>query len=589
MPALLTPRRRFAARGAGPAAFVGARPNLPHGRLGQATVRLLAVVMVCLATACGTTIGGDPDPGRDALGNTGAVTAGHPLAAEAGLRVLQAGGLAMDAAITAAAMLAVARPHMNGVGGDMFLLYFDSATQLTYALNGSGRAGSAKTLEELRAAGLERMPGSGPLSVSVPGAVGAWAEGLRRFGTISFSQALAPAIELATAGLPVSERLAEDIAGAEAKLKREPEAARIFLPGGAPPQPGDILPRPDLAETLRTLAEHGPEELYTGALGRTIVRFLQERDGLVTHNDMADYLPEWTQPISTSYQGLRVMAFPPNTQGVTLLEELALLQQVDTDLGGLGHNTPDYLHTVSEAIRLAFIDRDREVADPKAMAVSVDELLDPARIGQLASTIDPSGRAPVLETEASEDHPNTVYVIAVDQYGNVVSLIQSLFATFGSGLVVPDTGIVLQNRGSLFRFDETHPNVFAPGRRPFHTLCPVIVLDNDLPWLAVGTPGGDGQTHTIVQVLNNIHLFGMSPQEAIDAPRLRRLGDGSLAIEDQVPQEVRDALEARGYTVHARSGWTAEFGGAQAVLVDQATGRRRAGADRRREGWAVAY
>ena len=552
---------------------------------------LLALVLA-LTTACGTTVVRDVDPGRDAVGNTGAVTAGHPLAAEAGLRVLEAGGLAMDAAITAAAMLAVARPHMNGVGGDMFLLYYDSATNLTYALNGSGRAGSAKTLEELKAEGLERMPGSGPLSVSVPGAVGAWAEGLRRFGTISFGQALQPAIELAKAGLPVSERLAEDIAGAEAKLRREPEAARVFLPGGAPPQPGDVLPRPDLAETLRTLQEHGPVELYAGALGRKIVGFLQERDGLVMHNDMADYLPEWTQPISTRYQGLEVMAFPPNTQGVTLLEELAMLQHIDPDLAALGHNSADYLHTVSEAIRVAFVDRDNEVADPKAMRVSVDDLLDSARIRELATTIDPSGQAPVPGNEASEaaqDHPNTVYVIAVDQYGNVVSLIQSLFATFGSGLVVPDTGIVLQNRGSLFTFEEDHPNVFAPRRRPFHTLCPVIVLSNDLPWLAVGTPGGDGQTHTIVQVLNNIHLFGMSPQEAIDAPRLRRLGDGSLAIEDRVPQAVRDALEVRGYTVHTRTGWTAEFGGAQAVLIDQIAGRRRAGADRRREGWAVAY
>ena len=549
----------------------------------------LAAVLAIIASTCASPIARNAEPGRDALGNRGAVTAGHPLAAEAGLRVLQSGGLAMDAAITAAAMLAVARPHMNGVGGDMFLLYYDSATNLTYALNGSGRAGSGKTLDELKAAGLERMPGSGPLSVSVPGAVGAWAEGLRRFGTISFAAALQPAIELATTGLPVSDRLAEDIAGAEEKLRGEPEAARIFLPGGAPPQPGDILPRPDLAKTLQTLQELGWEEMYTGALGRQVVGFLRERDGLVMLNDMADYLPEWTQPISTRYQGLEVQAFPPNTQGVTLLEELALLQRVDVDLAALGHNSADYLHVVAEAIRLAFVDRDSEVADPAAMRVSVDDLLDDARLRQLASAIDPSGPAPPVETEAAADHPNTVYVIAVDQYGNVVSLIQSLFATFGSGLVVPDTGIVLHNRGSLFRFEENHPNVFAPRRRPFHTLCPVIVLSNDLPWLAVGTPGGDGQTHTLVQVLNNMQLFDMSPQEAIDAPRLRRLRDGSLAVEDRVPQEVRDALEARGYTVHSRSGWTAEFGGAQAVLVDQIAGRRRAGADRRREGWAVAY
>ena len=554
----------------------------------RATAVVVMLSVAIMTTGCGA-VTTDTEPGRDARGNTGAVTAGHPLAAAAGLEVLEAGGLAMDAAITAAAMLAVARPHMNGVGGDTFLLYYDSATNLTYALNGSGRAGSAKTLEELKAEGLERMPGSGPQSVSVPGTVGAWAEGLRRFGTLSFAQALQPAVELATAGLPVSDRLAQDIAGAEAKLRREGEAARIFLPGGAPPQPGDILARPDLAETLRTLQEHGPDELYRGALGRKVVRFLQERGGLVTHNDMADYLPEWTQPISTRYQGLEVMAFPPNSQGVTLLEELALLEQVDTDLAALGHNSADYLHTVSEAIRLAFVDRDNEVADLTAMRVSVDDLLDETRIGELAATIDPSGPAPVVWTQTTEDHPNTVYVIAVDQYGNVVSLIQSLFATFGSGLVVPGTGIVLQNRGSLFTFEEGHPNLFAPRRRPFHTLCPVIVLSNERPWLAVGTPGGDGQTHTIVQVLNNIQLFGMTPQEAIDAPRLRRLGDGSLAIEDRVPQEVRDALEARGYTVHARSGWTAEFGGAQAVLIDQIAGRRLAGADRRREGWAVAY
>ena len=447
-----------------------------HPRTKRVATAVLSSILATVTSACDLPIGRNAEPGRDALGTQGAVTAGHPLAAEAGLRVLQSGGLAMDAAITAAAILAVARPHMNGVGGDMFLLYYDSATNLTYALNGSGRSGSAKTLEDLKSAGFEQMPRSGPSSVSVPGAVGAWAEGLRRFGTISFADALQPAIELATAGLPVSEQLADDIAAAEGKLRQEPEAARIFLPGGTAPQPGDLLPRPDLRATLKALQEHGWQEMYTGALGRRIVRFLQERDGLVTLNDMADYLPEWTQPISTRYQGLEVQAFPPNTQGVTLLQELAILQEVDADLAELGHNSADYLHTVSEAIRLAFIDRNREVADPRAMRVSVDDLLDAAHISRLASTVDPAGRAPEIETAVTEDHPNTVYVIAVDQYGNVVSLIQSLFASFGSGLIVPDTGIVLHNRGSLFRFDADHPNVFAPRRRPFHTLCPVIIL-----------------------------------------------------------------------------------------------------------------
>ena len=565
-------------------------PTDRNPRVSSAVIAVALATVVTLATSgCNSSASRNSEPGRDALGNEGAVTAGHPLAAEAGLRVLQGGGLAMDAAITAAAMLAVARPHMNGVGGDMFLLYYDSATKLTYALNGSGRSGSAKTLVELKDQGLERMPTSGPLSVSVPGAVGAWAEGLRRFGTISFAQALQPAVDLATAGLPVSERLAEDFAAAETKLQNNQEAARIFLPGGAPPQAGDVLLRPDLANTLRALQENGWEEMYTGSLGNTLANFMREQGGLIMYNDLADYLPEWSLPISVRYQGLEVQAFPPNTQGVTLLQELAMLQALDVDLTTLGHNSADYLHTISEAIRMAFVDRDEEIADPSAMRVTVDDLLAETRINAMASVIAPSGPAPILEIETSEDHPNTVYVIAVDQYGNVVSLIQSLFATFGSGLVVPDTGIVLHNRGSLFRFDEDHPNVFAPRRRPFHTLCPVIILSNDLPWLAIGTPGGDGQTHTITQVLNNIALFEMTPQEAIDAPRLRRLNDGSLAIEDRVPEDVRNALERRGYTVHARSGWTAEFGGAQVVLIDQIAGRRRAGADRRREGWAVAY
>ena len=565
-------------------------PTDRNPRVSSAVIAVALATVVTLATSgCNSSASRNSEPGRDALGNEGAVTAGHPLAAEAGLRVLQGGGLAMDAAITAAAMLAVARPHMNGVGGDMFLLYYDSATKLTYALNGSGRSGSAKTLVELKDQGLERMPTSGPLSVSVPGAVGAWAEGLRRFGTISFAQALQPAVDLATAGLPVSERLAEDFAAAETKLQNNQEAARIFLPGGAPPQAGDVLRRPDLANTLRALQENGWEEMYTGSLGNTLANFMREQGGLIMYNDLADYLPEWSLPISVRYQGLEVQAFPPNTQGVTLLQELAMLQSLDVDLTTLGHNSADYLHTISEAIRMAFVDRDEEIADPSAMRVTVDDLLAETRINAMASVIAPSGPAPILEIETSEDHPNTVYVIAVDQYGNVVSLIQSLFATFGSGLVVPDTGIVLHNRGSLFRFDEDHPNVFAPRRRPFHTLCPVIILSNDLPWLAIGTPGGDGQTHTITLVLNNIALFEMTPQEAIDAPRLRRLNDGSLAIEDRVPEDVRNALERRGYTVHARSGWTAEFGGAQVVLIDQIAGRRRAGADRRREGWAVAY
>lgn len=562
------------------------------------TSRTSALAMTWLAvvaSSCTPTTSSESDPsaasrveaGRNAHGTRAAVTAGHPLAATAGLEVLQVGGNAMDAAITMAAMLAVARPHMNGLGGDMFLLYYDAATDRVYALNGSGRAGSARTLDDLKHEGLEEMPSAGPLSVSVPGAVGGWAEALARFGSISWANALEPAVQLARDGLPVSERLSLDIAGQEAKLRRDPEATRVFLPDGVPPSPGDTLRRPGLAASLERLQTHGPDELYRGETGRRIIEFLEAHGGLLQTEDLNAYQAEWTEPIRTTYHGREVLAFPPNTQGVTLLEELKLLSHFD--LAALGHNSSDYLHVLAEAIRVAFVDRDSHVADPVAMQMTVEALLDDDRIADLARTIDPMGTAFLEPAIEREDHPNTVYLIAADQQGNVVSMIQSLFASFGSGLVVPKTGIVLQNRGSLFTLQENHPNVFAPGRRPFHTLCPVLVLQDGKPWLAFGTPGGDGQTQTHIQVLNNIVLFGMTPQEAVDAPRLRRYANGSLSIEDRVPANARNALGARGYDVRTRAGWTAEFGGAQAVLIDPTTGAKWAGADRRREGWALAY
>lgn len=527
------------------------------------------------------------EEGRDARGMRGAVTSGHRLASGAGLRVLQGGGNAMDAAITMAAVLAVARPHMNGPGGDAFLLYYEAESGRVHALNGSGRSGSGARLEDLRARGLTEMPETGPLTVSVPGAVGAWAAALERFGTLSWAQALEPAAALAEAGLPVSERLAEDLAQEESTLRAEPEAARIFLPGGAPPAAGSILRQPDLAATLRRLQREGPREVFSGATAVRIAEHLSDRGGLVTAQDLAAYAPEWTEAITAEYRGLVVFAFPPSTQGVTLLEELALLRELD--LAALGHNTAAYVHTLVEAIRLAFADRDAAVADPAAMRVRVDALLDPQRMRALAATIDPAGRAPSAPSASRRDAANTVYLIAVDERGNVVSMIQSLFQAFGSGLVVPGTGVVLHSRGSLFSLDPAHPNALAPRKRPYHTLCPALALRDGRPWLAFGTPGGDGQTQTLIQVLNNLVVFGMGPQEAVDAPRFRRYADGSLSIEERVPESVRAALVSRGYEVRVRQGWTAEFGGAQAVRIDSETRSLRAGADRRREGFAAAY
>ncbi len=424
----------------------------------------LVLLMACIAV----------EPGRNSSGSQGAVTAGHPLAAQAGLDVLQSGGNAMDAAVTMAAMLAVARPHMNGLGGDMFLLYYDAASDSMYALNGSGRSGSAATLADLHAMDLTEMPETGPKSVSVPGAVGGWASALERFGTRSWGDALAPAAELAAAGLPVSERLALDIAGQQEKLSAEPEAASIFLPGGEPPVAGSTLEMLDLAQTFTRLRENGPTEMYTGQTGRRIAEFMGERQGLLIAADLAAYEPVWTESISVPYHDLEVVAFPPNTQGVALLAELTMMSHFD--VGALGHNSADYLHTITEVIRLAFVDRDTSVADPDYMRVTVADLLETNRLQTLAAGIEPTGVAPAALVAMDNDHPNTVYITAADQHGNVVSMIQSLFHAFGSGLVVPGTGVVLHNRGSLFRLDPEHVNVFGPARRPYHTLSPAMVM-----------------------------------------------------------------------------------------------------------------
>ena len=502
--------------------------------------------------------------------------------------MLQQGGNAMDAAITMAAMLAVARPHMNGVGGDMFLLYYEAASGQVYGLNASGLSGSAKTLEELRAGGLRRLPSRGPVSVSVPGAVGGLGRGAPTVRHALLARGARSAVRLARGGLPVSERLAEDIGGQVEQLRTEPAAASIFLPGNTPPRPGTVLEMQDLAGTLERIQGNGPGEMYRGETARQVAAYLQERGGLVTEDDLASYQSEWGEPIRTEYHGLDVLALPPNTQGVTLLEVIGLLRQFD--LRALGHNSADYLHIIAETIRLASEDRDRHVADSVAMTTSVGTFLDSDRLAELATGIDPGGVAPAMELSGGEpDQPNTVYVIAVDEAGNVVSLIQSLYASFGSGLVVPGTGVVLHNWGSFFRFDEDHPNVFAPGRRPYHTLCPALVLRDGRPALAFGTPGGYGQTHTLVQVLNNITLFGMTPQEAIDAPRIRWYRGVGCPLRTGFPLTYGIGWPRGGYEVQSRTGWTAEFGGAQAVLIDQATNEKRAGADRRREGWALAY
>ena len=528
-----------------------------------------------------------PSMRPDVGGIDAAVTSDHVLASAAGMEVLKRGGNAVDAAITMAGVLAVVRPHMNGVGGDNFMLIRLAKTGEIVALNGSGRAGSKATPAFFREKGMTAVPASGILSVSVPGVVRGWADALRKYGTITLSQALQPAIRYAERGFPVSPRLNADITESKKKVTADPELARIFLPNGEAPPVGSLLKQPELARTLRSIAASGPDFVYKGELAKQIAQFMEEEGGLVTTADLAAHHSTWEKPIRSTYIGNPVIAFPPNTQGVTLLEALNVAEA--SDLKPMGRNSTDYIHAIVEGAKLAYADRDKYVADPAFVQVPVDRLISKNYAAELARRLRDKLKANEGSSNADRDGTgDTVFLGVVDKDGNAVSMIQSLFAAFGSGRMVPGTGVTLHNRGSLYVLDTTHAQVIAPGKRPFHTLCPAMVLrpDGSL-FMVVGTPGGDGQPQTLVQVITNIVQFGLTPQQAVEAPRFRWYGRDRLGVEPGIPADVRDALSKRGHQVQVQEP-SEEFGGAQVIMLTPSGGRI-AGADPRREAYAIAW
>jgi gamma-glutamyltranspeptidase len=520
-------------------------------------------------------------------GTTAAVVADHPLAAAAGAEVLRNGGNAVDAAITMAAVLAVVRPHMNGVGGDAFMLISEGRSGRIHALNGSGRAGSGATPARFRARGYTQVPRSGVHSVTVPGAVRAWSDALRRHGSITLAEALAPAIRYAEQGFPISEKLAADMTAHVHVLAADPAMAAAFLHDGAVPAAGTLLRQPDLARTLQLLAADGADALYTGDLARRLDRFMAFEDGHITIDDLAAHSSTWQQPIATTYAGLRILAFPPNTQGVALLMQMNMAELFD--LRALGHNSADYIHMLVEIKKLAFAERDHHITDPAFAEIPLDRMLSKDRARELvASWQAPAAPNPAGGTDASGDG-DTVYLGVVDARGNAVSMIQSLYSAFGSGRMVPGTGIVLHNRGSAFSLDEGHINIVAPRKRTYHTLAPAMVLNSDGSLrMVLGTPGSDGQTQTQLQVFHNIVLFGMSPQRAVEAARWRSYDNGQLQIEEGVPAAARARLAEVGHNVRLQSGLVSDLGGAQVILVSDA-GVKAVGADPRREAYGIAW
>ena len=559
-------------------------------------------------------ISGDRPTGRiygtrsPVLARNGVIATSQPLASAAGLQVLQEGGNAIDAAVTAAAVLAVVEPTMTGVGGDLFALVFDAKTKRLTGLNSSGRAGARADAEALLSQGHREIPAHGPLSITVPGSVAGWAELLKSSGTIALSRALAPAIGYARDGFAVSEIVAAQWSAVAERLSTDREAARVLLPNGRAPNAGEVFCNPDLAVTLEHIAATGAAAIYEGPIGTAVADHVSALGGFLTRADFSAHGADWVEPLSTTYRGYRLHEMPPNTQGLVALEMLNILEGYDVKR--MGHNSTDYLHAYTEAKRIAFADRRAFLADPdhvapdlvttlisKSYASSRRKEIDPRRTAEgyepaayegrvpLSQAAGRSGPAGVQGGPAADRRGDTVYLAAADRFGNVISLINSLFDSFGSGIVVPGTGIALHSRGSGFTLKSGHPNQLAPGKRPAHTLVPAFLTTDGQPLMAFGVMGADNQAQAHAQIVANIVDFGMNVQEAGEVPRVRHFEDG-LAIESGIPDSVRSSLRAMGHTLHDGRGM---MGGYQAVCIDPDTGVLQGGSDPRKDGMAIGW
>ena len=517
----------------------------------------------------------------------GIVATSQPLATAAGLKVLQDGGNAIDAAVTAAAVLSVVEPHMTGIGGDLFAIIWSAKDRKLYALNASGRSGSLMTREEMVKRGHRSVPDFAAEAVTVPGALSGWHALLDRFGTLKLAQALAPAIRHADNGFPVTPIIARDWQGVTNRLRSNASWASTYLLDGRAPNAGDWFRNPDYARTLRTIADQGTDAFYKGEIGKRIASHLQTIGGFLTPADFAAHQIEWIEPISADFRGYKLWELPPNGQGIAALEMLRILDGYD--LKAMGHNTPTYLHHLIEAKKLAYADLSAFISDPATMKIKTSSLLDDAFIKSRRAQIDPQRAAERAQAGAPITDSETIYLTTSDAEGNMVSLINSIYEYFGSGIVVPGTGFALQNRGAGFTMTEGHVNSVAPKKRPLHTIIPAFVTKTangrDEPWMSFGVMGGAMQPQGHVQLLLNILVFGMDLQQAVDAPRFRHMNGRSVGLESEIGKAVRDQLVAMGHVMADES--SIAFGGAQAII--RLPKGYAAGSDKRKDGMAAGH
>jgi gamma-glutamyltranspeptidase / glutathione hydrolase len=531
----------------------------------------------------------------EVIARQGMAATSHPLATQIAVDILQRGGSAVDAAIAANAALGLMEPTGSGIGGDLFAIVWDAKAKKLHGLNGSGRSPRALTLEHLRSLKLDKIPPHGPLPVSVPGAVDAWFELHGRFGRLPMTDVLAPAISYARDGFPLTEVIAHYWALNARRLEKFPGFAEIYMPGGRAPAKGDVFRNPLLADTYEKIARGGRDAFYRGEIAQRIDKYMRANGGFLRAEDLAAHRSEWVEPVSTSYRGHDVWELPPNGQGIAALQMLNILEGYD--LAKLGPRSPEYLHLFLEAKKLAFEDRAHFYADPAFSAVPVKQLVSKEYAAKRRALIDPKRAARSFPVDAAllEDG-DTIYLTTADRDGNMVSLIQSNYRGMGSGMTPDRLGFILQDRGEMFSLQEGHPNVYAPGKRPFHTIIPAFVTRNGEPWLSFGVMGGAMQPQGHVQVLVNVIDFGMNLQAAGDEPRVRHDGSseptdermtdgGEVALEPDFGAEVARKLEALGHKVLVKD--IGDFGGYQAI------GRRNGvylgASESRKDGQAAGY
>ena len=559
-------------------------------------LKIIGLIFLLIMTDAGygyDRITGKPFASRsEVIGQNGMVATSHPLATQIGLDILKKGGTAIDAAIAANVALGLMEPTGNGIGGDLFAIVWDAESKKLHGLNASGPAPKDISIDYFRDNDLEKIPSYGPLPVTVPGAVDGWIKLHEKFGKLEFRTLFEPTIAYAKNGFPVTETIAYYLKNSQKRFEKYPNFNELWVKNGSMPAKGEIFKNPQLAKTLETIALKGREGFYEGEVANVMVDFIQSQGGFLTHEDLSSFHSEWTPPVSSNYRGYDVWELPPNGQGIAALQILNILEKFD--LKKMGLFSAEYIHLFTEAKKLAFADRAKYYADPNFSSIPVQELISKEYAAERSKRIDFEKPSQTDEAGILKSG-DTIYLTAADQYGNMISLIQSNYRGMGSGMVPPGLGFMLQDSGELFSLDPDHKNSLEGGKRPFHTIIPAFVTKDGEPFMSFGVMGGATQPQAHAQIIINMIDFELNLQEAGDAPRIVHSGSsqptdevmldgGTLSIERGFGSEIENELTNKGHQLKYEKGI---FGGYQAIMLKN--GIYYGASETRKDGQAAGY